>query len=126
MLIICDPQVPTTTATVQMKDGQLIPAGVFEGVVDPSRVGPNGAEFSGNKNDLVCLSMCIIVCMWYSVPVICKHYCSVRHQGACCHSLKGLQYSAFVLIAFHKSLGNYITSCINCFDVVTSNRRSFT
>lgn len=38
---------PTTTAAVQMKDGQLIPAGVFEGVVDPARVGPNGAEFSG-------------------------------------------------------------------------------
>ena len=32
-----------------MKDGQIIPAGVFEGVVDPSRVGPNGAEFSGKK-----------------------------------------------------------------------------
>ena len=42
-------QVPTTTAAVQMKDGQIIPAGVFEGVVDPSRVGPNGAEYSGKK-----------------------------------------------------------------------------
>jgi len=46
-------QVPTTTAAVQMKDGQLIPAGVFEGVVDPARVGPNGAEFSG-RNIWVC------------------------------------------------------------------------
>ena len=63
MLIISGPQVPTTTATVQMKDGQLIPAGVFEGVVDPSRVGPNGAEFSGNKNNLVCqcvLCTCVV------------------------------------------------------------------
>lgn len=49
VLVMAGIQVPTTTTTVQMKDGQLIPAGVFEGVVDPSRVGPNGAEFSGNK-----------------------------------------------------------------------------
>ena len=47
VLVISCLQVPTTTAAVQMKDGQLIPAGVFEGVVDPARVGPNGAEFSG-------------------------------------------------------------------------------
>ena len=62
--VILGLQVPTTTTTVQMKDGQLIPAGVFEGVVDPSRVGPNGAEFSGNKTlavccDIVCMCMCI-------------------------------------------------------------------
>ena len=61
MLVICNLQVPTTTATVQMKDGQLIPAGVFEGVVDPSRVGPNGAEFSGNNHLVVTLHVFVYV-----------------------------------------------------------------
>ena len=50
-----------------MKDGQLIPAGVFEGVVDPSRVGPNGAEFSGNRHHVV-VTLCVFV---YGVCVLC-------------------------------------------------------
>ena len=81
VLVISGIQVPTTTATVQMKDGQLIPAGVFEGVVDPSRVGPNGAEFSGNKTLAAC---CDIVCMCllcvYVFVIIVIYSCHCQHH----------------------------------------------
>ena len=134
--VILGLQVPTTTTTVQMKDGQLIPAGVFEGVVDPSRVGPNGAEFSGNKTlavccDIVCMCMCIwtcCVCMCIAIIVIIHFIVNIinceRHRGAVDTVARPARF-CLLLIAFQQSPGNYITSCINCFDVVSSDRRSY-